>query len=232
MTKNFLERLPIELIFSMLDPDALLPLQQGGFACASRHALQLSNKNLARLTTSHQADTFMSITGQWTAAYRKLSTELQQAVIGTLSVLPCPEIMQGMSNKKSEVYVQTWSACQWLLRGDIVEAERCLEKATHAARGTSVPPPYTSVIMKSGWQTRLHVLLIRRDSALRTGFVELSQLLQEEAVQAAYHAGVSAPSFESEGKISWAQAIEVAVENVLLTPGLILQSLWRYSFLL
>jgi hypothetical protein len=232
MTKDFLECLPIELIFSILDPDTMLSHQQGGFACASQRALQLSNKNLARLTTSNQTDTFMSTTGQWTAAYRKLSPELQQAVIGTIGVLPCPVIMQGMSDRKSKVYVQTWSACQWLLRGDMVEGERCLETTTDAARGTGVPLPYTSVIMRNGWQTRLHVLLVRRDSALRTGLVELSQILQEEAVQAAYHANVSAPSFECKGKVSWAQAIAVAVENMLLTPSLILQSLWRYSFLL
>jgi hypothetical protein len=232
MTKNFLECLPIELVFSILDPDTLSPLQQRGFACASHRALQLSNKNLARLTTSKQADAFMSITGQWTAAYHKLSLELQQAVIGTLSVLPCPEIMQGMSNRKTEVYIQTWSACQWLLRGDIAKAERCLETAAEAARGTGVPPPYTSVIMKSGWQTRLHVLLVRRDSAFRTGLVELSQILQEEAVQAAFHANLSAPSFECKGEVSWAQAIRVTVEDMLLTPSLILQFLWRYTLLL
>jgi hypothetical protein len=232
MTKNFLECLPTELVFCILDPDTLPPLQQRGFACASHQALQLSNKNLARLTTSKQADAFMSITGQWTAAYHKLSPELQQAVIGTLSVLPCPEIMQGMSNRKTEVYIQTWSACQWLVRGDIAKAERCLEMAAEVARGTGVPPPYTSVIMKNGWQTRLHVLLVRRDSALRTGLIILSLMLQEEAVQAAYHANVSAPSFECKGEVSWAQAVGVAVENMLLAPSLILQSLWRYSFLL
>jgi hypothetical protein len=141
MTKNIFEALPLELVFRILDPGSLLPHQQGGFACASHVVLQVSNRNLARLTAPIQSNTLMSVTGQWTAAYRKLSTELRDAVEGTTGVLPCPEIVQGVSHTKSELYIQTWSACQWLRRGEIAEAEQCLELAMDAARETRVRPP-------------------------------------------------------------------------------------------
>jgi hypothetical protein len=69
---------------------------------------------------------------------------------------------------------------------------------------------------------------------MRIGLVELGQRFQEEAVQAAYHAGIPAPSFEAEcvEDVSWIQAIEATVRNVLLTPSLSIQGLWRCSFLL
>jgi hypothetical protein len=234
MTKNFLEILPIELVFRILAPDVLLPHEQSGFACASHIALQVSNNALARLAPPTRNNTFMSITGEWTAEYRKPLSELREAVEGTSSILPCPKITQGTSPRKSEVYIQTWLACKWLRQGDIVEAEQCLEIATDAARDTGVLPPYTSAIIKDGWRSRMYASLARRDSALRMGLVEMSQRFQEDVVQAAYHAEIPIPSFEAkfDENASWAQAVDMVVRDVLLTPNRILQSLWRYSLLL
>jgi hypothetical protein len=234
MTRNFLEILPLELVFHILDPDALSPHEQSGFACASHTALQVSNHALARLAPPIRNNTFMSITGEWTAEYRKPRSELREAVEGTRSILPCPKITQGTSPRTSEVYIQTWLACKWLRQGEIAEAERCLEIASEAARDIDIPPPCASAMMKGGWRAMMYALLARRDSALSVGLVELNQRFREEAVQAAYRAGISMPSFEGrcEEEVHWVQAMDMVVRSVLLTPHVILQSLWRFCLLL
>jgi hypothetical protein len=76
MTRNILEILPLELVSRVLDPDALPPHEQSGFACASHAALQVSNHALARLAPPIRNSTFMSVTGQWTVEYRKPRSEL------------------------------------------------------------------------------------------------------------------------------------------------------------
>jgi hypothetical protein len=234
MTRNILEILPLELVSRMLDPDALPPHEQSGFACASHAALQVSNHALARLAPPIRNSTFMSITGQWTVEYRKPRSELREAVEGTSRILPCPKITQGTSPRHSEVYIQTWLACKWLQQSEIVEAERCLETATAAAQDVGIRPPYTTAMVKGGWRVKMHVSLKGRDSSLSVGLVELGQRFREEAVQAAHRAGISVPSLKArcEEEVGLVQAMDEVVRNVLSIPHVILQSLWWYSMLL
>jgi hypothetical protein len=234
MTKSFLEILPLELVSLILDADTLLPHEQSGFACASHAALQVSNHALAGSAPPFRNSTFMSITGEWTAEYRKPLSELREAVEGTRKILPCPKITQGTSPRTSELYIQTWLACKYLRQGEIAEAEQCLETAPEAARDIGIPPLCASAMMKDGWRARMYASLARRDSALSVGLVELSQRFQEEAVQAAYRADIPVPSFEArcEEEVGLIQSMDTIVRNVLLTPHLIIQSLWRYSLLL
>jgi hypothetical protein len=89
-------------------------------------------------------------------------------------------------------------------------------------------------MMKDGWKARMYASLARRDSALSMGLVELGQRFHDEAVQAAYRAGISMSSleFRSEQRVGLVQTMDMVARSVLLAPHVIPQSLWRYSLLL